>query len=324
MIDKYGNHPANRPIKKIKVPKDRVAVLEGRRVKFYESEENNEEEVQAMEPVVNTPIEETKIETPTSIESQKKEKRVRPPRRKKGKKFDFHNVPLPVIRVLGTIISLIALIRSFGYVWSYFLRVDTVFFATLMALMLVLVVFLAPQVLLHAVRAKKWFVGFLAIVLMVVFTFLNIWVTVNGLTYARAQSDYYVSSGQEHIVKAKRRIEEINTKLIEIKEDKARDAIKRDSLQAEFNRLISIGETTTTYYYTTRNSLRDIETTYRGYDSRLTELEKEKKSLEDIEGLDSVVIKDEETKKKESGIDFLFAIAMDITGPVFLTFALFL
>lgn len=319
--DKYGNRTMEKIVKKIKIPKN-INVPTGKIV--YEVEEDVEPVLTQIE---ETPVEIVEVEPVEKVvvksEVKIKPKRIRPSRAKK-KKFDFHNVPLPVIRVIAVIISLIAIVRSFGYILSYFLRVDTPFFAILMALMIVLVSFIAPQVLIHSTRAKKYFVTLLAVVLMGLFTFFNIWVTTSGLKYARNQSDYYVSSGQEHIVKAKRRIEEINKKLITLETDKSVEARERDTLQFDFDRLTKEEKVGTTEYNSTRSRLNLAKERYDKVNIQITELEDEKKELEKIEGLDSVIIKDETTKQREASMDVIFAISLDVAGPIFLAFSLFL
>lgn len=330
--DKYGNRTVEKVVKKIKIPKN-ISVPSTKIVYEVEPEvepiqplieekvKEPETELIVEEPVIENKIEEvlTFVEEPIKV----KPKRVRPSRAKK-KKFDFHDVPLPVIRFVAVIISVIAIIRSFGYILSYFLRVDTAFFAILMALMIVLVSFIAPQVLIHSTRAKKYFVALLAVILMGLFTFFNIWVTTSGLKYARNQADYYVASGQENIVKAKRRIEEINRKLIALESDKAVEAKERDTLQYDFDRLTKEEKVGTPEYNSTRSRLNLAKERYDKVNNQITELDNEKKELEKIEGLDSVIIKDEATKQKEASMDVIFAISLDVAGPIFLAFSLFL
>lgn len=251
-------------------------------------------------------------------------KKPRKPYTFKKKGFDLHDIPLPVIRIASVIISVIAIIRSFGYIFSYFTRVDIPFFAVLMALLLVLVSFLSPQVFLISIKQKKYFVTLLSTCIFLVFMYINIFVTTSGLSYARNQSDYYVASGQENIVKAKRRLEELVVKETRIMTDYTKDGKEYDTLLIEFDRLTAEGLIGTANYNNTRTRLAEAKKRYDADKASLELIDTERIELNKVEGIDSVIIKTEDIKKKESSIDLVFAIALDIAGPIFMAFALFL
>jgi hypothetical protein len=234
----------------------------------------------------------------------------------------LHNIPIGIIRFMCTIIAIIALLRSGGYVYSHFARIDTTFFAVLMAGMIVMVSFVSPQILVYSYKRKSWFTLVLSIILMVVFAWFNIDVTIRGLAYAREQVDYYVSAGQEDIVKAKRRLIELDKKEAIILQDRERDGQERDTLQSQFEALA--GEIGSDLYISTRSRLNATKERYDKHRGNLEAIDTERTKLNKIEGLDSVRIKDDATKVQESSMDKIIAIGLELAGPITLAFALFL
>ena len=267
-----------------------------------------------------------KIAIPKRAIGKKRERveKIVPPEKSVGKKISdvFHNIPIGIIRIMASVVALIALIRSGGYVYSHFARIDTPFFAILMAGMIVMVSFVSPQILVYSYRKRNWFVMALASLILMVFAWFNVYVTVQGLAYAREQVDYYVSSGQENIVKAKRRLIELEKKEEITLQDRERDGIERDTLQAQFEALAS--EIGSDLYITTRSRLNASKERYDKHRASLDAIDKERRELNQIEGLDSVRIKEDSTKEQEAEMDKIIAIGLELAGPIMLAFALFL
>jgi len=247
-----------------------------------------------------------------------------PDKKKSAKKHIIAKIGgvLIFIKILSAIISGLALLRSSGYTFGYFIRFDNEFFSYVITAFIVLVTYSAPQIMVLAWKQRKWLMCGLASILMLIFTTINILVTVDGLAYNRETTEVAVASNIEQVTRARERLIELKAKEIEVKADKVREGANRDMLQEQIKPLLN--DIKSKEYITVKGQLNLATTRYDACGKVLDEIDKERKEIAKIPGIDSVAVKQESTKERENVLDVVLAVSMDIAPPIYLAFVLFL
>jgi len=239
----------------------------------------------------------------------------------KSKRRGVHELPMRWVRILAGVVSGAALLRSAGYIYGYFYRVDeSVFLGILMAIFSSMVTFVAPQIGLIGIRKRNWWLTGLAGVILTIFTIFTIHVTVGNLDYNRAQKDQVSLVAAEKVLEAR----DVVATAEQSKKDKAvshqRDGEDMDQLQEKMRRP---GNSNQEYLYY-RDQYNAKERKYQNYDSEIAVLNIKIQDAKNVPGFYSTEIKNEAQKAADRGGDLAFAIGLDIVGPIFLAFALFL
>ncbi|HPC09950.1 MAG TPA: hypothetical protein PLN85_02610 [archaeon] len=298
----------------IKIPKNKGIIQENLNTK--------EKDIDSNPPIINT--------EPIKVKRIKKPKRKYTKRKKENTKINIiqaistHNVPLQVIRVISTLVSIIAIIRTFFYDYVYYRTIDNPFFAGILSALLVMVSFTSPQVLLYAYKNKRHFITLIATLFIILSSYYSIFVSKEVIKLKRIQNNVSISTEQEKVIKARERVKELDSLEVILLQNKEIELRERNSLQEATEKLIADNKTNTKEFDTLRTRLAGVKQRYDDIDKQLQELYKERKELQSIDGYYSSYVKTEKDIEIEFSMDLVFAIFLDFTGPVFLAFSLFL
>lgn len=125
----------------------------------------------------------------------------------------IHDLPTGFIRVASALISLVILVRSFGYVLQYMQETDHTWLAYVTSLAITAFVFLAPQITVASWRAKLHglfvVMGLISVILIVVSAAL----TVNGLYMSRSAVLHETTLSQSESDKASNAMTELKAEI---------------------------------------------------------------------------------------------------------------
>ncbi len=315
-VDKYYNPITQEKIKKIRKVDIPVVGTGNKKVET---------------PVPTTVIEQVQpveVKLEPTVSTKEVVSKHKPKPRKKAtvvnKKEVKHEIPLPVIRVISVIITLIAIVRTFAYDIIYYNTLEHPFFALIMSALLVLVSFTSPQVFLFAWKNRNWLVGVISLAFIILSSYYSIFVTSEVVRIKRESNNLTLAQSYEGVVKARIRVEEINTLEQQLLVDKEIELRERNSLQLASEQLIAERKDGTWEYNSMRTRLVASKERYDAITKQIQDLQTERNELRNIDGFYSTTIKTEEDIKQESSRDLVFAVFLDIAGPVFMSFSLFL
>jgi len=335
--DRYGN--TSKPIKKIKkvvAPIITTTDLEIEEVDtsvlkdevLVEPVESNRT-VEPIEPIVSfvkekeLPVEEIK-DKPV-----KKKKRIHTPRhiiKQRGviNSIKHHEVPLSIVKVISAFVSLVAVVRTFGYDYQYYQTVDNKFFAVLMSALLVSVSFTSPQVMIYAWKRRNVLIGIVSLLFVVLSSYYSIFVTSEVIRMKRLNNNITQTTEQEDIIRARERVSDIGILEQQLLQDRDIELRERDSLQTASEQLIRERKDGTWEYNAMRTRLVTSKERIDSLNNRIGLLRDERSELKSIQGFYSEHVKTDDEKKIESSRDLIFAMFLDFVGPVFMSFSLFL
>ncbi|MGD9679030.1 MAG: hypothetical protein AB7V16_11870 [Vulcanibacillus sp.] len=326
--DKYNNQ--NKPIKKIKKVVAPIITTTDLPI----------EDIKESEPIIESKTEINDIEltrdepdvVPIEVEPVKKQKIVKRIVKKKIPKtqskmvsaIKHHEVPLGIVKIISLLVSLIAIVRTFAYDYLYYLALDHPFFALLLAALLVMVSFTSPQVMIYAWKRRNILVGLISLAFVVLSSYYSIFVTKEIIRLKRNTNNIELSLSQEEVIRARERVKEINVLESQLFTDREIELRERNSLQLASEKLIDERKDNTWEYNSMRTRLIASKDRIDSISNRITELQEERKELQNVDGFYSQHVKTEDEKNIESSRDLVFAIFLDFTGPVFMAFSLFL
>lgn len=268
-----------------------------------------------------TPQDPKKINQEKKVEKQETKKEKIPPikREVSGQNwYDFHSIPIPAIKIMALMIAIIAIIRSFGYVFAMFNTMDNPFMAALTAWMVVGSATVFPQAAILFWNGQKGVFSAL-IALSVLVMLLSMGATINALWADR--SEVLARQHQESIES-----KSAATDLQISRDKKLRAEMDVPKLQKELDSLLA-----------QRDKEEPLSAPYNRLEYRVADarkrLEENKKIISDAENQISLLYKKVDTSKRDdflstSGLELLFfiimAVLVDLAGPVALAIALFL
>lgn len=349
--DKYNNvnQPVKKKIKKYEAPiitttdlpiEENIEKMSNSIKETFNEKESLKIETSEYKDTItdtNTTIKKDSESNPMDIKTDTiKIKRIKKPKRKYTKRkkentkiniiqaISTHSVPLQVIRIISTLVSIIAIIRTFFYDYVYYRTIDNPFFAGILSALLVMVSFTSPQVLLYAYKNKRHFITIVSALFIILSSYYSIFVSKEVIKLKRIENNVSISTEQEKIIKARERVKELDSLEVILLQNKEIELRERNSLQEATEKLIADNKTNTKEFDILRTRLAGVKQRYDDIDKQLQELYKERKELQSIDGYYSSYVKTEKDIEIEFSMDLVFAIFLDFTGPVFLAFSLFL
>lgn len=248
---------------------------------------------------------------------------------KKAHKFDFHNLPIPVIRIMAAVISVFSAIRSGGYVYGYFNAMDNSFNAGIMALMVVAVSLVFPQVVIQLLREpikRKIFIGVVGLA-SITFLGFSIFTSINGLYSARSSSIELQSASRGELVLSSSRLDDIKSLLSDLD-------IQSKGFQGQIQLIQkNLGEYApgSVEYNRTKSNLNGANDELAKIQVRKSELMAERAKILSNPEVQKTVRQDSISwLSKSFGVDIelwitiTFAVALDLVGPASLAICLFL
>ena len=220
----------------------------------------------------------------------------------------------------SAIIAMIALARSFMFTYSYFYRTDSVLSAIFMALLFGLVGYLSPSICILAYKAKRYVVLSIAFILFVLFGWLNTYITVQELDVSKDNKEVVVSVEEEMVLKARDRVTAIDVELVNIESGIVRANAEYNSVLAKSNE----PDLKSWEYNRHRTNLANVKESITKYENDRTTLNNEKKELTSLAGYYTMDVTTKEDKQSVRSMDMVYAISLEVVGPIFLVFALFL
>jgi hypothetical protein len=342
--DRYGN--TSKPIKKIKKVVAPIITTTDLEIEEIDtSVSKNEvlvEEKEADETIeIDKPIEPTislveekelpvkEIKEIKDKPQVKKKKRVHTPRhiikqRSVISSIQHHEVPLGIVKFISAFVSLVAVVRTFGYDYQYYQTVDNKFFAILMSALLVSVSFTSPQVMIYAWKRRNVFIGVISLLFVVLSSYYSIFVTSEVIRMKRLDNNITQITEQENIIRARERVLDIDILEQQLLQDRDIELRERDSLQTASEQLIRERKDGTWEYNSMRTRLVTSKERIDSLNNRIGLLRNERTELKSIQGFYSEHVKTDDEKKIESSRDLIFAMFLDFVGPVFMSFSLFL
>lgn len=232
----------------------------------------------------------------------------------------IHELPISFLRGVCGLVSVVALIRSTGYVFDYFYRNDFVFWAILVSFVFVATIFITPQLIVTGIRQKKFGIALLGVVLLIPFSFATITITMDEIAFKRSLKQIEVVVGQESIIKAQKEVGQLDADIKAWELTQAQDMAERTVLLSQFAKMDEANGA----YWQTKSSLsslkKSIDTTKKDIDNA----KKRREVLVNTEGYETTKTETLDGREIDTNRDMAFAIALDIVGPVFFAFALFL
>lgn len=234
----------------------------------------------------------------------------------------LHELPVGAIKWMSLIISVTALVRAFMYAFEYFCRADPPVYAALMAGMIAMVTFVSPQIFIIGWRQKQLIVGLFSLALVLVFVWVSIQITIDVLDYSRTAKDNNHEVQNEQIIRARDRVTQIDNEIEKASKEVEIDVKERDILTRSLESLV--GKETTPAYVDTRTRLNSAKKRIDTNNQLIAAKENERNSLKNTSGYFTALVKTSDKKASERNLDTAFAIGLDIVGPAFLCFSLFL
>jgi hypothetical protein len=241
----------------------------------------------------------------------------------------FHAIPKGILRVLFGIISVIAGVRSFGFIYGWFAQWDTGFMSVMMAVIITVAMISLPQAAIILFREGRWFLFIVSMFLVVVMVSFSMVTTVQGLYTSRSNSLKAHSEANSTNSKTADEIKRLELRGQQITADKLQDTQERSLIPAQMQKY----EPGTIEYNRLANRLASLKDRIDGANTELKLIQSRIDSkVSDkvyvierddfftyIEGVTGIRKAD-----AEFGTSISVSIVIDIAGPVFATIAMFL
>ena len=242
-------------------------------------------------------------------------------RKKVSKGVDLvHSVAQHVLPFGAGIIAIIALGRSVLFTFNYFSRTDSFYSAVFMAILFGMVGYLAPSITMLAYKSRRWFIGIGALLAFLLFGWINIYITVQELNITKIEKELVVTDNQEEIIKARKRVEQITIDISALQSSIGTDKREYGVVLAKS----AEPEITTNEYNRHRNNLGVINERIAEKENSILLLRNEETLLTSLDGYYTMVIVTEGDKQEARRMDAVFAISLEVIGPLFTAIALFL
>lgn len=241
----------------------------------------------------------------------------------------FHDMPKGILKVIFAILSIMAAIRSFGFIYGWFSQWDTGFFSVLMACILTGAMIALPQAAIIFKKTKRYVLLATCCILIFFAITFSMVTTVAGLYNDRSKTLHESSIAGATNAANMDEIAKLEKRGLEVASDKKIDSDEMVTLQAK----LANYEPGTLEYNRIVNRVDNLKKRLDGYRNTLSLIQKQIDSKIDskvyvierddfftyIEGVTGV-----KRSESEFGISVVVSIIVDIAGPVFATIALFL
>jgi len=228
----------------------------------------------------------------------------------------YHNLALTILPWASVVIAVAALLRQIIFIITHFNRTENIFIAVLMALIIGLITLIGPSVSIASIQNRQWWVFVLSLAVVGVFAWLNIDITVKELQHSSIASQESSMAQVDEISRAKDRVKQIDTILSNTK-------INISNYTKEFNAVLTksqMKDLKSWEYDRHRENLSITKKKLEFEESELKRLTDERNSLTNIAGYYTV----DTDKRSVSSLDIWLAIGLEIAGPMFTIFALYL
>jgi hypothetical protein len=265
------------------------------------------------------------IDVPTEkVVPEKKPPVKRAPRKKVEPKVEpvkpiKHNeLAMKVLPVAAVIIALLAVTRSIIFTFSYFNRTESFFIALLMATLFGLVSIIGPSVAIYAVKSKRITMAVFALFIYGIFTYMNVDIVVKELDVSKTTIEAKVDTNVDKVLAARARVSDIDRQVNDLTIQINDDRVERIAVQAKAE-LVDGWE-----YNRHRNNLAVLKDRIDANEVNKALLLSEKNSLTTIDGYYSMVVESESDRDSKRNLDYVLGFSLEVVGPVFTIFALFL
>lgn len=249
----------------------------------------------------------------------------------KGKTADdhFHAIPKGILRGIFGALSIIAGIRSFGFVYGWFAQGDSGFMSIIMAIIITISIIALPQVAIISLKEKRRFLFSVTIFLVVIMVSFSMVTTVQGLYTSRSNALKSHSEASAANSKVAGELKALELRGQQIAADKQQDTEERSLIPAQMQKY----EPGTVGYNRLNNRLSNLKDRIDGYNNTLKLIQSSIDSkVSDktyvIERDDFFTYLESVTNVPKSNLEFSASIAVsiviDIAGPIFATIAMFL
>lgn len=241
----------------------------------------------------------------------------------------IHDLPKEILRGVFGILSIIAGIRSWGFVYNWFAQWDSGFFSVIMATILTGAMIALPQAAIIFKREKRYVMLTISALIILFSVLFSMATTVAGLYNDRSKLIHAQSLAQASNKGNSEEVARLEKRGQEISADKAMDARELEALQdkikpyqpgtMEYNRISVRIDNIKKRIDGYSNTIRLIQDRI---DSKITDksyvIEREDffSYLESVSGI--------KKNEAEFGVSIIVSVIVDIAGPVFATIALFL
>lgn len=245
---------------------------------------------------------------------------VRRKRTVRKKPDPVHKVALSVLPYGAGVIAVIALGRSILFTYNYFTRTENIITAVFMAVLFGLVGYLAPAISILSFQLRKWFIFLFAFGAFVLFSWINIYITVEELNMNKVQRETQVVNVQEEVISARRRVPILEQELIRVQESLVLDKREFDGVLA-----LSLTPGIPSWEYNRhRLNLATIRERIDGKENQIKSITDERNLLTSLEGYYTYIEVTEQDKEEARRMDSVFALSLEVIGPIFATIALFI
>jgi hypothetical protein len=259
----------------------------------------------------------------------KKDLKDKNPWKNKSNDDHFHELPKGVLRIIFALVSIIAGIRSFGFVYGWFSQWDNGFMSVAMAVIITVSMICLPQAAIILFRERRWFLFGISIFLVVVMVSFSMVTTVQGLYSSRSTSLKNHSEANAANSKTADEIKRLEDRGLQITADKLQDTQERSLIPAKMQQY----DPGTIEYNRLATRLQSLKERIDGANNELTLIQKRI----DSKVSDKVYIIERDDfftylegvtiipkANLEFGTSISVSVVIDIAGPVFATIAMFL
>lgn len=241
----------------------------------------------------------------------------------------LHDLPKGILRGIFGILSIMAGIRSWGFIYGWFSQWDSGFFSVLMAFILTGIIIALPQAAIIFKREKRYFMLAVSSFLIIIAVTFSMVATVAGLYNDRSKSLHEASLASAANKGTMAEIERLEEQGKQTASDKLLDSNELTTLQSKLKEY----EPATLEYNRVVNRVDNLKKRIDGYNNTIRMIQEriENKATEKVyvierddfftylEGVTGV-------KKAESefSVSVVISIIIDIAGPVLASIALFL
>ena len=263
---------------------------------------------------------------PLPVEQKKEEKN---PWKGKSSIEHFHEMPKGILKITFGVISIIAGIRSFGFVYGWFSQWDNGAMSVIMSIIITVSMIALPQAAIILLRERRWLLFLVSLFFVATIVSFAMVTTIQGLYVSRSNALKSHSEATATNSKNANELKQLELRGQQIAADKLQDSQERDLIPGQLKDY----KPGTIEYNRLANRLANLKDRIDGYNNSLKLIQdridanlKDKvyvierddffTYLESVTGINKTNI--------EFGLSVSVSIVIDIAGPVFATIAMFL
>jgi hypothetical protein len=259
----------------------------------------------------------------------KKVLKVKNPWKDKSGDDHFHELPKGIIRIIFAVVSVLAAIRSFGFVYGWFAQWDTGLMSIIMAIIITLAMITLPQASIILFKERRWLLFGGTLLLVVVMVSFSMVTTVQGLYTSHSNSLKSHSEANAANINNAASIKQLETRGMQITSDKKLDTEERALIPDQMKQY----KPGTIEYNRLANRLQSLKERIDGANNELDLIQKRIDSKVNdkvyvIERPDFFTYLESVTNIPKDNLEFgtsiSVSVVIDVAGPVFATIAMFL